>query len=91
MATVPPDVTPYKRTATFTEDTVPAGLLHDHRTKAGVWAHIVVEDGKLEYTCDRGTFVLSPNVRGVAPPEKTHHVRAIGPVRFHVEFLRAGK
>lgn len=90
MATLPADVAPYKRTATFSEATVPAALLGDHRTKAGTWAHIVVEQGKLEYTCDRGSFVLTPDVRGVVEPEVPHRVRPLGPVRFHVVFLRSG-
>ncbi|HEX7670609.1 MAG TPA: DUF3565 domain-containing protein [Polyangiaceae bacterium] len=89
MASLPDGVTPYRRTPTFTEATVPPALLHEHRTKAGTWAHVVVEEGKLEYICDRGTFVLMPDVRGVIEPVVTHHVRVIGAVRFHVVFLRA--
>jgi tellurite resistance-related uncharacterized protein len=89
MAAVPEGVTPYKRTPTFSEDTVPAGLLRDHRTKPSTWAHIVVEEGKLEYVCDRGTFVLQPSARGVIEPGVPHHVRLLGPVRFHVVFMRA--
>lgn len=90
MAVVPDGVVPYKRTATFTEETVPAALLHDHRMKPGTWAHVVVEEGKLEYTCDRGTFFLKPGIQGVIEPEVPHHVRLLGRVRFHVVFLRAG-
>lgn len=89
MATVPDGVTSYKRTPTFTEETVPAALLHDHRTKPGTWARVVVEEGTLEYTCDRGTFFLTPELTGVIAPEVPHHVRLVGPVRFHVVFLRA--
>lgn len=36
---------PYKRTPTFDEHTIPAGLRRDHRTRAGVWGRIVVEAG----------------------------------------------
>jgi len=80
----------YKRTATFTEGTVPVGLLRDHRTKPGVWAKIVVEVGRLEYTLDspQRTFMLTPESPGVAPPIAPHHVTLVGPVQFHVEFLR---
>jgi tellurite resistance-related uncharacterized protein len=88
MATVPDDAKPYKRTARFTETTVPAGLLQDHRVKAGVWGHIVVDEGKLEYTCDRGAFVLKPGVVGIIEPEVVHHVRLLGSVVFYVEFLK---
>jgi tellurite methyltransferase len=88
MASVPQDVLPYRRTDSFTEETVPRALLREHRTKPGTWAHIVVEEGRLEYSCDRGTFILMPGVRGVIEPAVTHHVRPIGAVRFHVVFLR---
>lgn len=90
MAKLPEGATAYERTRTrtFTDETIPAGLLRDHRTKPGTWAHLVIEEGKLEYACDRGTFVLNPDVRGVIEPQVPHHVRPIGPVRFHVVFLR---
>jgi tellurite resistance-related uncharacterized protein len=88
MARLPEGLIAYKRTASFSELDIPAGLLRDHRTKAGVWARIVVEDGKLEYTCSRGAFVLRPGIDGIAPPEQPHRVRPVGTVRFHVSFLR---
>jgi len=87
----PPDgVAEYRRTASFTEATIPAGLLRDHRTAPGVWANIVVEAGSLEYTLDspRRSFLLTPERPGVAPPTEPHHVKVVGQVRFHVEFLR---
>ena len=89
MPHVPLGARERRRTASFTEVTVPAGLLQAHRTKAGVWARVVVEAGELEYTLEdpRRTFVLTPESVGVAPPEVPHHVRALGPVRFHVVFL----
>ena len=89
MPHVPHGARARRRTASFTEVTVPAGLLQAHRTKAGVWARVVVQAGELEYTLDdpQRTFVLTPAFVGVAPPEVPHHVRAVGPVRFHVVFL----
>lgn len=86
MAQLPASVARYKQTAIFTEDSVPAALLRDHRTKRGVWAEIIVDEGKLEYTCERGTFVLRPGITGIVEPEQPHHVRLLGPVRFHVWF-----
>ena len=88
MAPLPADCVEYKRTPSFANESVPAGLLRDHRTKAGVWAQIVVEEGKLEYTCDRGVFVLRPGIAGIVEPEHPHHVRPLSRVRFHVLFLR---
>jgi tellurite resistance-related uncharacterized protein len=90
MPELPAGLAAYKRTATFTEETVPIGLLRDHRTKPGVWAKIVVEVGRLEYTLDwpPRTFMLTREKPGVAPPSGPHHVTPVGPVHFHVEFLR---
>ncbi len=90
MGVFPDDLVEYKRTPSFSENDVPDGLLRDHRTKPGTWARLVVEEGRLEYTCRRGTFILKPGTPGVIEPEQPHHVRVIEPVRFHVVFLRAG-
>jgi tellurite methyltransferase len=88
MAALPADCVAYKQTPSFTNETVPAGLLRDHHTKAGIWAQIIVEEGKLEYTCERGVFVLRPGIAGIVEPELPHHVRPLSHVRFHVVFLR---
>jgi tellurite resistance-related uncharacterized protein len=80
----------YKRTPVFTETTIPAGLLRDHTTKAGVWGLIEVESGILLYTVQHPrehTHTLSAGVPGVVVPQMKHHVQAAtGPVRFHVAF-----
>jgi len=89
MAALPLGLVAYKQTPSFTEATLPNALRAEHQTKPGVWAQIVVEHGKLEYHCARGTFVLSPGVMGVIEPASLHSVRPLQSVRFHVVFLRA--
>jgi tellurite methyltransferase len=89
MAELPGGLTRYKRTPSFDAENVPAALLKEHRTKAGVWAEIITEQGRLEYTCARGTFVLRPGIVGIVEPEQPHHVRPLGATLFHVVFLRA--
>lgn len=42
MKELPKNVAPYKRTPSFTETTVPKGLLNNHSTVEGAWAMIVV-------------------------------------------------
>jgi len=76
---VPADAREYKRTATFSEETVPSGLLRNHRTKADVWARIVVEAGRLEYTLEshRRTFLLTPECPGIVPPTEPQRHRLI--------------
>ncbi len=85
---MPPRASEYKRTATFTEETLPAALRADHRTKAGTWARIVVEAGALEYHVRGRVHRLEPGQLGLVEPERTHHVVPLGAVRVHVEFWR---
>ncbi|MBK17943.1 MAG: tellurite resistance protein [Rhodospirillaceae bacterium] len=89
METLPRNVTAYKRTPTFTEETVPGGLLKDHSTADGVWGLIQIESGKLEYTIgDDEIHELTPGNDGVVQPTVTHHIRPIGEVAFFVEFYK---
>lgn len=94
-AHLPEGLDSYKCTATFTETTVPAALLGDHSTKSGVWGLIHVEEGTLRYlvTDPRRASterILTPESEpGIVEPTILHRVEPVGPVRFHVEFLRA--
>ena len=76
MAELPADAVPTRRTRSFTADTVPAGLLRDHRTRAGVWGRIVVEHGQLRYTSEGVDLVLGADEAVVTGPQETH---AVGP------------
>jgi len=81
----------YKRTDEFTDDSIPAALRRDHTTKAGVWAKIVVLEGRLRYRVDAtGTDVILTHGGdpGIVVPELPHHVEPLGRVRFFVEFYR---
>lgn len=90
MKSLPDGLTPYSRSSTFTEESIPANLLADHKTKAGVWGVITVLSGRLIYTIpsDAEEIVLDPDNFGVVEPTKPHHVGADGPVSFYVEFYR---
>lgn len=85
---MPAGASEYKRTATFTEHTLPAALRADHRTKAGTWARIVVEAGALEYHVRGRVLRLEPGQHGLVEPERPHHVTPLGSVLVHVEFWR---
>ena len=85
---MPPEAGEYKRTATFTEQTLPEALRAAHRTKAGTWGRIVVEAGELEYHVRARIHRLRPGVVGLVEPECPHHVTPLGPLRMHVEFWR---
>ncbi len=78
-----------RRTPSFTESTIPKGLLADHATRPGVWGLIHVESGELEYRIDAppgDVQILRAGQVGVVVPEVRHHVAPRGAVRFHVEF-----
>lgn len=80
----------YKQTPEFTEATVPAGLLQDHSTKAGVWACIQVLEGRLRYRIPALGLdtVLDAAHPGTVLPEVLHSVAPEGRVRFFVAFHR---
>jgi tellurite resistance-related uncharacterized protein len=92
VKTLPDDVTPYKRTAEFDQDTMPAGLRRAHTTKAGVWARIHVLEGRLRYRVHGEvveTHELTPETPGIVEPQVPHDVEPIDGARFFVEFLRS--
>jgi len=88
----PPEVPPYKRTRTFTAESLPAGLRADHRTRAGVWGRVVVESGAVELVFDgppeRRARCL-PGCPGDIPPQEPHRLDGDGPFSLYVEFRRA--
>lgn len=93
MAVLPPGAEPYKRTASFSEESVPAALLKDHSTKDGIWGLIRVEEGALRYliTDSRrppSETIVTPEAAAVVEPTILHRVEPIGPVLFHVVFHR---
>ena len=88
---LPENASMYKRTATFTEKTVPRGLTSRHNTKAGVWGKLVVVEGQLGYVeLDREghSVTLRAGQHVVIEPTAYHRVEIIGPVQFFVEFHR---
>jgi tellurite methyltransferase len=90
VRTIPHTKRPYKRTALFTEDTVPEGLKKDHATKEDVWAKINVVQGRLLYeVTDHGvSYELDVDMVGVIEPTVRHRVTPLGTVKFFVEFYK---
>ena len=92
MKTLPDDVVAYQRTPEFTEQSVPAGLLNSHSTKAGVWGKIVVVAGTLTYRILEPAveeLLLTPESHGVVEPTVKHEVTPHSGAKFYVEFYRA--
>lgn len=94
---LPSGLHPYKRTPTFTEASIPPGLLADHSTKDGVWGLIHIEEGQLRYLITdprreaEERILTNGGAPGIVEPTIVHHVAPLGPVRFHVEFLKLPK
>ncbi|MEQ1945632.1 MAG: DUF1971 domain-containing protein [Bryobacteraceae bacterium] len=89
MKTLPANLSPFRRTATFTEQTIPNAMLRAHFTAAGVWGVIHVQQGQLRYAIDGGeVHLLSPGVTAIIEPQVGHSVTPVGEVSFYVEFFK---
>ena len=91
MKELPSEVSSYKRTPEFTNETVPKGLLKAHQTKEGTWGKIVVLEGELCYRIlepEVEEVHLSPEKFGVVEPAVLHEVEPLTELKFYVEFYR---
>ena len=91
MKDLPTEVSSYKRTPEFSNETVPKGLLRAHQTKEGTWGKIVVLEGKLRYRIlepEVEEIDLCPSNCGIVEPTVHHEVVPLNRVRFYVEFYR---
>lgn len=79
---------PYKSTPVFDENTLPAGLCREHRTKAGVWGVIRVLEGSLRYQVldPLSETILDPDHPGLVLPDQPHFVEPLGAMRMQVDF-----
>lgn len=87
----PANLSAYKRTPIFSEETIPAGLRRDHSTRPGTWGMIHVLEGHLLYLAATTTPTrreLGVGRHGIIAPGLLHSVTPLGPVRFFVEFHR---
>lgn len=88
MKTLPDTVSPYKRTALFTSDTIPAGFLREHKTPEGVWGVLNITKGSLIF-CINDTsekIQLEQSGQVVIAPRMKHHLELNGYAEFYVEF-----
>lgn len=83
---IPDDVVKGRNTPTFTELSVPAGLLAAHQTSA--WAELVVAEGDVQFVEeDSGwTAVARSNEPVVIIPGIAHHVVPGKGSKFYVQF-----
>lgn len=91
MKSLPAELVAYKKTPSFTAESIPPGLLKAHQTKAGTWGSIVIISGSLLYRILEPKIeeiTLTPTRYGVVEPTNLHEVEPCGPVEFYVEFFR---
>ncbi|WP_071819919.1 DUF1971 domain-containing protein [Acaryochloris marina] len=89
MKILPKNVTAYRQTSVFTQDTIPNALLHSHTTREGSWGKLCVISGQLRYqilTNPPEEHVISSELPGIIEPKISHKVEPIGSVEFYVEF-----
>lgn len=86
----PPNTAPYRKTPVFDADSVPAGLLADHSTKAGVWAVVHVLSGAVTFrlTSPAAERVLQAGDKLACSPEARHSVSLSDDAEFQIEFWR---
>lgn len=79
---------PYKSTPVFDENTLPAGLRKEHRTKPGVWGVIRVLEGRVRYCMldPASETILDPAQPGLVLPDQPHFVEPLGVMRMRVDF-----
>ena len=91
MDKLPETVIYYAETPEFTHETVPKKLTSLHETKPGVWAHLCILAGELDYIIPGPPYAkrrLKAGDIGIIRPAERHLVTMIGPVRFKVEFYK---
>jgi tellurite resistance-related uncharacterized protein len=82
---------PYRSTPVFDQDTLPAALRREHRTKPGVWGVIRILEGRLRLDFGDGSpaRILSPEAPGLLLPDQPHRVEPLGAMRMQVDFYDA--
>ncbi|MBK6297186.1 MAG: DUF1971 domain-containing protein [Sphingomonadales bacterium] len=81
---------PYAASPIFDDQTLPAALRNDHRTKTGTWGLLRVLDGevRLIFTEPRIEHRVTPDSPAIIPPQATHYVVPVCAMRMQVEFFR---
>ncbi|PIK16421.1 DUF1971 domain-containing protein [Halobacteriovorax sp. JY17] len=91
MKDLPKNVTAYKKTPSYNENSIPNTLSSGHLTKEGTWGKICILKGTLIYVIENDPeeiIELSIQKFGVVEPQVSHHVKAQGEVEFYVEFYK---
>lgn len=81
-------LTPYRSTPVFANETLPDALRRAHSTKLGVWGLLKVLKGSIRYViaeCGEEQVVDAPGTV-VIVPQQLHYVEPLGQMEMQVEF-----
>jgi len=88
---MPESLVLHLRTAELTGNSIPEDLRKGHETAPATWVRIQVVEGlltcRLLHPISRDFTVDAASPLSL-PPGALHHLRALGPVRFYLEFFR---
>ena len=88
---LPPGAIRYRRIGPFDQQSLPAGLLREHRLKDNVWGVVTMLSGSIDFVWDDKfggeTELAAPDCL-IIPPAVAHHVAKRGDFMLHIEFYR---
>ena len=79
-----------RRIGPFDADTMPRGLLAEHRLKPDRWGHLVVQSGRVRLVWEdasRPSQDLVAPAEALIPPQAPHHLELLGDVELAIAFL----
>jgi tellurite resistance-related uncharacterized protein len=89
--TMPADVTLVRRTAEFTDQSVPPALRRSHQIASDVWGRLRVVAGTVVFVFESEDAIAHTIAAGGhidIPPSTPHHVEPQPGSRFYIEFHR---
>lgn len=89
--TLPAGLSAYRVVGPFDSESLPEGLLREHRLKEGVWGLLHLLEGNVRFVWDDaggGEVVLAAPTEMVVPPTVPHHLEHDGDFRLTITFHR---
>ena len=90
---LPTDALAYRDLGPFDNASLPAGLLAEHRLKAGTWGLLRVTSGQIDFVWDDGLSPVRRRLNAgdaiVVPPQVPHHLETTTRFELSLTFFRA--
>ena len=86
-----PELVTYWSLGRFDRESLPEGLLRDHRLKDGTWGRLALLSGRITLVWDDGEGGerdLQPGETIMIPPKRPHHLVVGGPFELQLDFQR---